>query len=204
MLFPGPSGLVAAKYSHMKMFAASGNVGGDPSSWVTWTGSNNWADRSIKADEVTIRIPSKSVYNAYVDHWNFMRARAPRAPGRSTRSPAAAAASPTDRQVPVTIQAVPRGAVQQHDGPAAHEPDAERHPQPDQRRRPSPAPSRTAASASGANTASTHDPAPGQVAAVPGADQHAVEHEHHAGHRLEERGHQQHRHQQVAHGGVRR
>ena len=29
VLFPGPSGLVAAKYSHMKMFAASGNVGGD-------------------------------------------------------------------------------------------------------------------------------------------------------------------------------
>ena len=75
VLFPGPSGLVAAKYSHMKMFAASGNVGGNPSAWVTWTGSNNWADRSIKADEVTLRIPSKSVYNAYVDHWNFMRAR---------------------------------------------------------------------------------------------------------------------------------
>jgi PLD-like domain len=75
VLFPGASGLVAAKYSHMKLFAASGHVGDDPSAWVTWTGSNNWADRSIKADEVTIRIPSKSVYQAYVDHWNFMRAR---------------------------------------------------------------------------------------------------------------------------------
>ena len=75
VLFPGPSGLVAAKYSHMKMFAASGRVGSDSSAHVTWTGSNNWADRSIKADEVTIRIPSTSVYNAYVDHWNFMRAR---------------------------------------------------------------------------------------------------------------------------------
>jgi hypothetical protein len=75
VLFPGPSGLVAAKYSHMKMFAASGRVGSDSNSYVTWTGSNNWADRSVKADEVTLRIPSKSVYNAYVDHWNFMRAR---------------------------------------------------------------------------------------------------------------------------------
>ena len=75
VLFPGPSGLVAAKYSHMKMFAASGRVGSDSSAHVTWTGSNNLADRSIKADEVTLRIPSKAVYNAYVDHWNFMRAR---------------------------------------------------------------------------------------------------------------------------------
>lgn len=73
VLFPGPSGEYAAKYSHMKMFAASGYVSGDSSSWVTWTGSNNWADRSIRADEVTLRIPFRSVYNAYVDHWNFMR-----------------------------------------------------------------------------------------------------------------------------------
>jgi hypothetical protein len=75
VLFPGPAGKVAAKYSHMKMFAASGYVSGDSSNWVTWTGSNNWADRSIKADEVTIRIPSRSTYDQYVDHWNFMRNR---------------------------------------------------------------------------------------------------------------------------------
>ena len=75
VLFPGPSGEVAAKYSHMKMFAASGRVGSQTNAHVVWTGSNNWADRSIKADEVTLRIPSTSVYNAYVDHWNFMRAR---------------------------------------------------------------------------------------------------------------------------------
>jgi phospholipase D-like protein len=75
VLFAGPDGEVAAKYSHMKFFAASGRVGDDTDAHVTWTGSNNWADRSIKADEVTIRIASKSVYNAYVDHWNFMRAR---------------------------------------------------------------------------------------------------------------------------------
>ena len=75
VLFPGPSGLVAAKYSHMKMFAASGNVAGDPSASVVWTGSNNWADRSIHCDEVTLRIASRSVYDAYVNHWNFMRAR---------------------------------------------------------------------------------------------------------------------------------
>jgi len=75
VLFPGPSGLVAAKYSHMKMFAASGNVAGDSSASVVWTGSNNWSDRSIRCDEVTLRIASRSVYDAYVNHWNFMRAR---------------------------------------------------------------------------------------------------------------------------------
>jgi phosphatidylserine/phosphatidylglycerophosphate/cardiolipin synthase-like enzyme len=75
VLFAGPRGRVAAKYSHMKMFAVAGRVGSDRSSWVTWTGSNNWADRSIHGDEVTIRIPSLSVYRAYVKNWKAMRAR---------------------------------------------------------------------------------------------------------------------------------
>ncbi len=42
------------------------------------------------------------------------------------------------------------------------------------------------------------DAAPRQVAAVAGADQHAVEDEDHPGHRLEDGGRQQHRPQQVA------
>ena len=75
VLFPGPRGLVAAKYSHMKMFAASGRIGSDRSAWVTWTGSNNWADRSIRGDEVTLRIASYGVYRSYVRHWNAMRVR---------------------------------------------------------------------------------------------------------------------------------
>lgn len=75
VLFAGPRGVVAAKYSHMKMFSASGYVSGDSSNWVTWTGSNNWSDRGLRADEVTIRIPSRATYNQYVSHWNFMRNR---------------------------------------------------------------------------------------------------------------------------------
>jgi phosphatidylserine/phosphatidylglycerophosphate/cardiolipin synthase-like enzyme len=75
VLFPGPRRRVAAKYSHMKMFAASGRIGADPSSWVTWTGSNNWADRSIHGDEVTLRIASTTVYRAYVKNWKKMRDR---------------------------------------------------------------------------------------------------------------------------------
>jgi phosphatidylserine/phosphatidylglycerophosphate/cardiolipin synthase-like enzyme len=79
VLFPGPAGIRAAKYSHMKLFAASGNVNGRSPAWVVWTGSNNWTDRSNRADEVTIRIPSHRVYDLYVRHWKFMRHR------RSTR-----------------------------------------------------------------------------------------------------------------------
>ena len=75
VLFPGPRGLVAAKYSHMKMFAVSGHVGRDRSAWVVWTGSSNWTDRSLHADEVTLRIPSRQVYRSYVRHWKLMRHR---------------------------------------------------------------------------------------------------------------------------------
>jgi hypothetical protein len=75
VLFAGASGLVASKYSHMKMFAASGRVGRNPSDWVVWTGSNNWTNKARHADEVTLRISSRSVYRAYVRRWQFMRAR---------------------------------------------------------------------------------------------------------------------------------
>ncbi|MEP7089690.1 MAG: phospholipase D-like domain-containing protein [Nocardioidaceae bacterium] len=75
VLFPGPKGVVAAKYAHLKMFAASGRVAGDRSSWVTWTGSNNWTDRGTRSDEVTLRIPSAAVYAAYVRQWKVIRHR---------------------------------------------------------------------------------------------------------------------------------
>ena len=75
VLFPGPHGVVASKYSHMKMFAASGHVGSDHSSWVVWTGSNNFSDRGLRADDVTLRIPIKSVYDVYVHHWKYMKKR---------------------------------------------------------------------------------------------------------------------------------
>jgi phosphatidylserine/phosphatidylglycerophosphate/cardiolipin synthase-like enzyme len=71
--FPGALGLVATKYSHMKMLAISGHLGPDRSAWVTWTGSNNWTDRGDRADEVTLRISSRAVYRKYVRHWKHMR-----------------------------------------------------------------------------------------------------------------------------------
>ncbi len=75
VLFPGPRGIVADKYAHLKMYAASGNVAGDRSSWVVWTGSNNFTDKGPHADEVTLRIRSHSVYQPYVQHWKLMEHR---------------------------------------------------------------------------------------------------------------------------------
>lgn len=74
VLYAGPLGL-ASKYSHMKMLAVSGHVGHDHSSRVVWTGSNNWVDKSLHADEVTLRIRSARAYRSYVRHWKAMRNR---------------------------------------------------------------------------------------------------------------------------------
>ncbi len=71
--FPGSLGLVAVKYSHMKLLAVSGRLGADRSAFVTWTGSNNWTDRGNHADEVILRIASKRVYRAYVRQWRHIR-----------------------------------------------------------------------------------------------------------------------------------
>ncbi len=74
VLYPGPYGVLAAKYSHLKMFAISGRVLDDPSAHVVYTGSNNWTDRSNRADEVTLRIDSAAAYRAYVRQWRHIRA----------------------------------------------------------------------------------------------------------------------------------
>jgi len=71
--FAGALGLVAVKYSHMKLLAVSGHLGHDRSAFVTWTGSNNWTDRGNHADEVVLRIASKRVYQAYVRQWRHIR-----------------------------------------------------------------------------------------------------------------------------------
>jgi PLD-like domain len=75
VLFPGPLGLHAVKYSHMKMIAVSGRIGNNRRDRVVWTGSNNFVDKSLHADEVTLRIKSAWAYRKYVEHWKFMRWR---------------------------------------------------------------------------------------------------------------------------------
>ncbi len=73
VLFSNARQQVAVKYSHQKMFAASGNIAGDRSSWVVWTGSNNFSDRGIKADEVTLRVEDRGAFSQYSSNWNFMK-----------------------------------------------------------------------------------------------------------------------------------
>jgi hypothetical protein len=75
VLFPGPLGIHAVKYSHLKMFAVSGRIGKNRRDRVVWTGSNNFVTRSLRADEVTLRIKSAWAYRKYVKHWKFMRRR---------------------------------------------------------------------------------------------------------------------------------
>jgi phosphatidylserine/phosphatidylglycerophosphate/cardiolipin synthase-like enzyme len=70
VLFPGPYGERAGKYSHMKLFAASGNVAGNPRAHVVWTGSTNWTgDGYYNSDDLTLRIASTRYYRAYVRRW---------------------------------------------------------------------------------------------------------------------------------------
>ena len=73
VLFPGPLGIHATKYSHLKMYAVSGRFGHDRSAKIVWTGSNNWVTKSLHADEVTLQIDSAQAYDRYVRHWKFMR-----------------------------------------------------------------------------------------------------------------------------------
>jgi phosphatidylserine/phosphatidylglycerophosphate/cardiolipin synthase-like enzyme len=75
VLFPGPYGVLAGKYSHLKLFAASGNVAGNPSARVVWTGSTNWSSSSYRADDLMLRIASTQYYRAYVREWHKIRHR---------------------------------------------------------------------------------------------------------------------------------
>ena len=71
--FPRPGTNIAQHYSHLKAIAASGNVGSDRSSWVVWTGSDNFSNLGVHSDEVVFRISSRSAYRRYVDHNAFIR-----------------------------------------------------------------------------------------------------------------------------------
>ncbi len=71
--FPRPGTNIARYYSHMKAIAVSGNVGSDRSSWVVWTGSDNFSDIGNHSDEVIFRVPSRAVYRRYADHNAFIR-----------------------------------------------------------------------------------------------------------------------------------
>ena len=64
--------VMAGLYSHMKNIDVSGNVAGNSSARVVWTGSNNFTGIGPHSDEVMMRIASAAAYRAYVAHWKFI------------------------------------------------------------------------------------------------------------------------------------
>ncbi|HET7385143.1 MAG TPA: phospholipase D-like domain-containing protein [Nocardioidaceae bacterium] len=71
-LFPQKDTDVARIYSHMKNIAVSGHTVDDTSTWVVWTGSNNFTNMGVHSDEVMMRVPFRDVYRKYVRHWHYI------------------------------------------------------------------------------------------------------------------------------------
>jgi phosphatidylserine/phosphatidylglycerophosphate/cardiolipin synthase-like enzyme len=69
------NGRTAYVYSHLKSIAISGNVAGNRSARVVWTGSNNFTNEGLNFDEVSVRIASASAYNSYARWFKYMSAR---------------------------------------------------------------------------------------------------------------------------------
>ena len=62
-------------YSHLKILAVNGNMGGKRVK-SAWTGSENWSGISFLNDELILRIDRARVYRKYVSQFNFLRRRA--------------------------------------------------------------------------------------------------------------------------------
>ncbi len=58
-------------YSHLKVLAVNGNMGGKPVHSV-WTGSENWSPMSFRNDELILRIDSTRNYRKYAGWFDFM------------------------------------------------------------------------------------------------------------------------------------
>jgi phosphatidylserine/phosphatidylglycerophosphate/cardiolipin synthase-like enzyme len=58
-------------FTHAKYFGVSGNYAGKPS-WHLWTGSQNWSDRSLRGDEVTVHMPRRGVFAKYRKNHSFI------------------------------------------------------------------------------------------------------------------------------------
>ena len=62
-------------YTHFKNLAVSGYVGNDRGAHVVWTGSNNYTNGGTHYDEVMMRIPFRSAYNAYRRQFQYISNR---------------------------------------------------------------------------------------------------------------------------------
>lgn len=69
------NGKTAYVYSHFKNISISGNVGGDRSAKIVYTGSNNFTNFGMLFDEVMVRISSATAYASYVRAFTYNRNR---------------------------------------------------------------------------------------------------------------------------------
>lgn len=62
------------RFTHEKWMALNGHWDGRDQR-IVWTGSENWSDKSLINDEVTLQIPKTGAHRAYAQHfdylWNF-------------------------------------------------------------------------------------------------------------------------------------
>ncbi len=61
----------AGRHTHEKLMLVSGHFAGRRNASYVWTGSHNWSDRSLRNDEVTLRVASPRAVAAY--RTNFAR-----------------------------------------------------------------------------------------------------------------------------------
>ena len=58
-------------FTHEKWMSLSGTWNGAPYR-VVWTGSENWSDKSLHNDEITLQVPRATAHNAYARHFDAM------------------------------------------------------------------------------------------------------------------------------------
>ena len=52
-------------FTHAKYMIVGGRYGKNSAGWHVWTGSQNWSDRSVNGDELTVHIPRRGVFYDY-------------------------------------------------------------------------------------------------------------------------------------------
>jgi phosphatidylserine/phosphatidylglycerophosphate/cardiolipin synthase-like enzyme len=55
---------------HQKTMVLSGRIGKRPDANYVWTGSHNWSDRSLRNDEVMLRVGGRDLVQDYLRQFN--------------------------------------------------------------------------------------------------------------------------------------
>jgi phosphatidylserine/phosphatidylglycerophosphate/cardiolipin synthase-like enzyme len=58
------------RHTHEKLMFVSGHVGRNTAASYVWTGSHNWSDRSLRNDEVILRVSGRRQVTAYLANFN--------------------------------------------------------------------------------------------------------------------------------------